>query len=194
MLHLAHIADRSACIEAAGLIASRPLLRPADIYSSSALPGGRAALDVGISTPGSRTAGRDCCDSMWSEKMKHYKDVLEEMRQGGLHYTPLIFSCYGGVHCESRSCLSRLSISAARKVGISDSHVLFHRTFENVGVALVRRYVAMYKACLPTLSPEALNLMLGYIEDQADSNPSMRGIGVNYPYPGNSRLNTPMLP
>ena len=52
------------------------------------LPGGRAALDVGIATPGSCTAGIDCCDSMWSEKFKHYAAVLPEMRRSGLQYCP----------------------------------------------------------------------------------------------------------
>ena len=73
----------------------------------------------------------------------------------------LIFSCFGRVHCETRSTLHQISVSAARKVGMSDGRVLLHRTLENIGVALVRRYVAMYRACSPPLSPEALNLMLG---------------------------------
>ena len=160
-LLLVHLADPSAHTEVPGLVVSRPLLRPADIFSNSALPGGRAALDIGIATPGSCTAGSDCCDSMWTEKMKHYKDVLPAMRHSGLHYAPLIFSCFGRVHCEASSTLRQISISVARKVGISNANLLVHRTFENIGVALVRRYVAMYSACLPPLSAEGLNLMLG---------------------------------
>ena len=40
-------------------------------------------------------------------------------------------------------------------------NLLVHRTFENIGVALVRKYVTMYSAWLPPLSAEGLNLMLG---------------------------------
>ena len=160
-LHLVHLADASACHELQGLVASRPLLRPADIYSESALPGGRAALDIGISTPGSCTAGNDCCDAMWCEKMKHYEAVLPEMRRSGLQYSPLIFSCFGRMHCETFSIISKIGMIVARKVGVVNGDSLVHRTLENIGVALVRRGVAMYRACLPRLSPEALNLMLG---------------------------------
>ena len=95
LLHLFHIADSAASIEVPGLIASRPLLRPDDIHRISALPGGRAALDVGIATPGTCTGGEDYCDSMWTEKMKHYESVLPEMQADGLHYVPLVFSCFG---------------------------------------------------------------------------------------------------
>ena len=73
--------------------------------------------------------------------------------------------------------MNSISISAARKVGVSDAQTLLHRTFENVGVALVRRYVAMFKACLPSLSPGALNLMLGdgFVEDESTLTPALAG-------------------
>ena len=160
-LHLVHLADSSSRCEVPGLVASRPSLRPADILSDTAVPGGRVALDIGVATPGSCAAGNNCCESMWSEKLKHYEHVLPEMRLDGLHYVPLVFSCFGRIHCEAKNMFRLISISAARKAGISNSSLLAHRTFENIGVALVRRYVAMYNTCLPPLSPETLNLMLG---------------------------------
>ena len=57
--------------------------------------------------------------------------------------------------------INKIGMTAARKVGVVNWDSLVHRTFENIGVALVRRGVAMYKACLPPLSPEALDLMFG---------------------------------
>ena len=161
VLNLVHLADASACREMPGLVASRPLLRPADIYSETAVPGGRAALDIGVATPFSCTAGSDCCDAMWIEKVHHYENVLPEMRHSGLHYFPLIFSSYGRIHCESLATLSKIAATAARRMGVVNSDCLLHRTLENVGVALVRRCVAMYSACVPPLSAEALDLVLG---------------------------------
>lgn len=65
------------------------------------------------------------------------------------------------MHCEAFSILSKIGLVAARKVGVVNGDSLVHRTFENIGVALIRRSVAIYRACLPPLSPEALNLLLG---------------------------------
>ena len=93
--------------------------------------------------------------------MDHYAAVLPEMRRSGLQYSPLVFSCFGRMHCEAFSIVGKIGLAAARKVGVVNGDSLVHRTFENIGVALVRRSVAMYRACLPPLSPEAFNLLLG---------------------------------
>ena len=61
---LVSIADFSACREALELVTSFPTIRPADIFTETAFPGGRTALDIGVATPGTTTAGADCCDSM----------------------------------------------------------------------------------------------------------------------------------
>ena len=72
ILDLVSISDPSACREAPELVPSFPTIRPADILTDAALPGGRTALDIGVATPGTCTAGDDACDSMWSEKFRHY--------------------------------------------------------------------------------------------------------------------------
>ena len=72
VLALVHIADASASIEVPELIASAPGLRPADIFTTAALPGGQAALDIGICSPDATGAGTDCCETMWQRKTWHY--------------------------------------------------------------------------------------------------------------------------
>ena len=161
ILDLVSISDPSACREAPELVASFPTLRPADILTNTALPGGRTALDIGVATPGTTTAGSDCCDSMWSEKFHHYRLALPEMAAHGIQYMPMIFSCYGRVHLEAVGVLKNLARRAARSIGCKDWQSLLNRTRASIGVILVRRSVAMVRACLKPLSPGALDLLLG---------------------------------
>ena len=118
-------------------------------------------MDIGVATPRTCTAGNDCCDSMWSEKFRHYRLALPEMAASGIHYVPLIFSCYGRVHPEAMCILENLAKRAARCIGVGDWHSLMRRTRASIGVSLARRCVAMVRACLKPLSPGALNLLLG---------------------------------
>ena len=57
--------DPCAEIEALGLIASHPTLRPADILTSAALPSRSAALEVGVASPDDAGAGADCIEIMY---------------------------------------------------------------------------------------------------------------------------------
>ena len=58
--NLAHAADPTALTEPEELIPGYPELRPADVYTSAAIPGSMAALDIGISSPDSAGAGSNC--------------------------------------------------------------------------------------------------------------------------------------
>ena len=138
---LVSIADPSASREAPELVTSFPTIRPADIFTETALPGGRTALDIGVATPGTCTAGNDCCDSMWSERFHHYREALPEMAGSGIHYVPLIFSCYGRAHPEAACMLENLAKRAARCIGVGDWHSMLRRTRASIGVMLVRRCV-----------------------------------------------------
>ena len=65
------------------------------------------------------------------------------------------------MHCDASSNINKIGLVAARRIGVVDGNILVHRTLENIGVGLVRRSVATYRACLPPPSPEALSLLLG---------------------------------
>ena len=65
---LVQLADPTATTEVPELIPSNPALRPADIYTEAAIPGTRAALDIGICSPDASGAGLDCCESMHKRK------------------------------------------------------------------------------------------------------------------------------
>ena len=160
LLLAVHLADPSATPEAPEIIASHPALRPADIFTSAAIPGGLAALDVGITSPDAAGAGDDCVESMWQKKRNTYAPYFDEMRAARVTYVPMVLSCYGRWHPESAVTLERVCRQAARRLGIADHRPLLSRAHAAAGVAIWRRAVAMARACLPRLAPADCDALL----------------------------------
>ena len=79
VLDLCHLSDASALTEAPGLIPSAPALRPADILTRAAIPGGVAALDVGIVSPDACGSGADGCEAIRRRKLEDYRAHFAEM-------------------------------------------------------------------------------------------------------------------
>ena len=119
-------------------------------------------------SPDASGAGADCCATMWSRKREHYADYADDMRQQGLQYLPVVFSCYGRVHPDSRNVLERIAGQAARRLGVQDGQLLLRRARASIGVAIWRRAAAMARACLPKLSPQSAALLLGACDAEAD--------------------------
>ena len=161
LLNAVRLADPAASTEEPELIASRPALRPADIFSSAAIPGGMAALDVGITSPDATGAGADCTEAMWRQKRSHYADHAGELRAIGVTYVPMVLSCYGRWHAESAAALDRVMVQASRRLGIACHRPLLRRARAAIGVAVWRRAAAMVRACLPKPSREELALLFG---------------------------------
>ena len=161
LLLAVHLADPTATTEAPEIIASHPALRPADIFTSAAIPGGLAALDVGIASPDASGAGDDCVESMWVKKRGTYASHFDEMRAIGVTYVPMVLSCYGRWQPESAVTLERVCMQAARHLGIADHRPILRRAHAAAGVAVWRRAAAMARACLPRLAPEALDELFG---------------------------------
>ena len=72
--------DGNAEMEPEGLVASRPLLRPADVLTSAFHNGRLAAVDVGVISPAASGAGHDCVVTMHERKrarMDPHRDELE---------------------------------------------------------------------------------------------------------------------
>jgi len=165
LLLLAKLGDPNATTEVLELIPSNPALRPADVYTEVAFPGSRAALDVGVCSPDASGAGNDCCEAMWQRKRETYADHLEELAAQGVRYEPMVFSCYGRVHHNCAVTLERLAQQAARRQGVANHRGILRRSHWHLGVALVRRAVAMAKACQQQLREQELQLLFGGIGD-----------------------------
>ena len=165
VLQLVNVADSNADTEERELIPSAPTLRPADIFSEAAIPGCRAALDVGVTSPNATGAGADCCEAMFQTKLDFYRPHFAELSAQDIRYMPLVFSSYGRMHPQAQANLETVARTAARKRGFGDHRLLLRRATGRIGVAIWRRAAAMVRSCLPQLSAE--EAALAYGEDPA---------------------------
>ena len=168
LLSLVHLADPAAAVEVPELIADAPALRPADIFTTAALPGCQAALDIGICSPDAAGTGLDCCETMWRKKRGRYADHHDEMRRHGIVYVPVVVSCYGRMHPDTEVVIDRIAMQAARRFGVADHRPLLRRAKAALGVAIWRRAVAMTRACLPRISEESLRMLFGEEPDEEE--------------------------
>ena len=111
--------DHCAETKASGLIASRPMPRPADILNSVPLPGRLAALDIGIVCPAAAGAGADCTESMDRRKRDRIEPFTAERGANGVEYAPMVFSCHGRPHHCSIAVIRAIAEAAARRQGLT---------------------------------------------------------------------------
>ena len=90
------VADPAVTTEPRGLTSTQA--RPADIFTSAAVPGRSAALDVCIASPDAAAAGADAVESAFKRKLVHYRDVIPELHTAGIAFRPLIWSADGRPH------------------------------------------------------------------------------------------------
>ena len=99
---LASLADGAAATEVRGLVASAPMLRPADLLTTAAF-GRLSALDVVVASPDAAGAGDDACAAAVSRKLGvgGYGPYLEELAADGVDYRPLAWTCWGRPHVDA---------------------------------------------------------------------------------------------
>ena len=144
----AALSDPSAAVEPHGLIPSRPGLRPADLLTSAA-SGRLTALDVSIVCPDSAGATDDPCVAAASRKVDKYRDVLEEMRDEGIGYRPLVWSCWGRPSSDAAQAVRSIAAAASRRRGLGDPAQLERHLCGVIGAQIWRRAACMVLACLP---------------------------------------------
>ena len=171
VLQLIHVADSAADTEERELIPDAPTLRPADIFSEAAIPGCRAALDIGVSSPDATGSGADCCEAMFQRKLDKYRPHFASLSAQEVRYMPLTFSCYGRLHPQTETALDTIARVAARRRGLGDHRLLLRRAKARIGVAIWRRAAAMVRSCLPQLTSEETGLLLGEWADGSESEP-----------------------
>ena len=158
---LAHAADSTAVTEPLDLIPGKPELRPADVLTTAALPGSKAALDIGISSPDSAGAGDDCCDAMSRRKLKYYGKHFGALGAQGIVYKPMMFSAYGRVHPEAASLLLTMARGAARRHGLGSHKQILRRARARIGTEIWKRATAMVRACQPAPTDAEVALIFG---------------------------------
>jgi hypothetical protein len=158
LLGLARDGDPQAVAEALGLLPAAPDSRPADVLTNAAGGTGLVALDVGIASLDSQlaVAHGDALEAMRLRKCRHYAAHDEDMREAGLAYEPLSWSCWGREHENTTKTLVALSRRAARRRGVTSWRSVLRGLRADVGAIMARRASAMWRVCtLPHAADDA---------------------------------------
>jgi hypothetical protein len=142
-------ADPTAELEPLGLIPGHPTLRPADVFTSAAVPGRLSALDVGICSPDAGAAGDDCTESMRLRKLSDYGSHLGALERQNIEYRPMVWSAYGRPHSAATQALRAICRCTARRRGLVKADALYRRTHAAITVEIWRRAARMVAACWP---------------------------------------------
>ena len=125
-----------------------------DILTTAAVPGRSAALDVCLASSIAAAARGDDAQAALDRKLLHYRNELEELRQQGIHYRPLVWTADGV--CSRH----RIQPEWAADVGeITPSQVK-----HEIQIALLRRRAAMAGAVLPNPSARAEWPLVGILD------------------------------
>ena len=70
-------------------------LRPADIFTTAAVPGRSAALDVCVASPNAAEARGDAAQAAFDRKLSNYSHEITDLRNQGIHYRPHVWAAAG---------------------------------------------------------------------------------------------------
>ena len=157
LLALARRGDPHAESEVLGLLPAAPGLRPADVLTNAAGGTGLVALDVGIASPDSQAAvaAGDGLEAMRRRKVSVYAGHADAMRDSGLEYAPMPWSCWGREHAATTTLLVALCRRAARRRGEANWRATLRLFRADIGAVLARRASAMWRQCALTPDGEA---------------------------------------
>ena len=142
-------------------------VRPADIYTNSALPGCDAALDVTVVSPEASHAGQDCLKNSFSMKFRKYQAILPELSRQGIVFKPLVWSTEGAPHNVVMRVMSHVCSVAARRHGNdTEAKDMLNRWQRELAAALQVRKAAMIRACLPRLPAHRSWLLSGKLSSE----------------------------
>ena len=159
------LADSRVRTEVRGLSETSDV-RPADIFTSSALPGREAALDVTIVSAEASHAGQNCLQSAFCRKFETYANILPELRRQGIVFKPMVWSTEGAPHPVVLRIMAYVCSQAVRRN--SDTHKgakeMMSRWQRELSVALQTRKASMIAACIKAPGPHQQWLLSGKVD------------------------------
>ena len=162
------LADPGVTTEPRGLTSTQA--RPADIFTTAAVPGRSAALDVCIASPNAAAAQGDAAEAAFRRKLRHYRNVIPELRRAGVAFRPLIWTADARPHPASvRTLRYAAEVAASRHGGLEGRPAMLRRWKHEITVAIMRRRAAMSRAVLPGRSARAEWLLTGWSDEAATS-------------------------
>ena len=164
-------ADDATEREPQDLVPSRPGLRPADVLSSAAIPGRVAALDVGVASPFSPSAGTDAAAHMFARKTGEREAIAGDLAKLNIVYRPVVFTTFGRPHAAASETLRYMARRVARRRGGASRKAILSQMEGAISVALARGAARMSLACWPAAAkapPDLARLADAFAADVGD--------------------------
>ena len=156
------LADSNVSTEPQGLTST--MERPADIFTTAAVPGRSAALDLCIASTNAASARGDAAEAAFRRKLRHYRDAIPELAEAGIAFRPLVWTADGRPHPAATRTLCYAAGQAAQRGGEGGSAQLLRRWKYEVQINIMRRRAAMSRAVLPEMSARDAWLLRGHTE------------------------------
>ena len=157
------LADPGITTEPGGLTATQS--RPDDLFTTAAVPGRSAALDVFVDSPNAAAARGDAAQAAFDSKLSNYRHEIPDLRDQAIHYRPLVWTPDGRSHPAITRTLQCAADIASRGNGQQMSAKSLQRRWKHeIQIALLRRRAAMTLAVLPNPSARAEWLLAGVID------------------------------
>ena len=160
------LADPAITTEPRGLTTHNS--RPADIFTTAAVPGRGAALDVCVASPNAAAAMGDAAASAFQRKMDRYRPEIAELAAAGIVFRPMVWTADGRPHpAVTRALQFAAQFAVTRNNHQATAASLVARWKHEVQIAILRRRAAMVRAVLPKPTAKQVWLLSGQV-DRAD--------------------------
>lgn len=87
-------------------------------------------------------------------KLNRIAPFSSELEQGGVVYKPIVFSCFGRPHADTKKLIQSFARRLARRRG-SEAAVEERRLAARLGLQVWRRAARMVRRCLPETADDA---------------------------------------
>jgi hypothetical protein len=162
------LADPAVTTEPRGLTSTTS--RPADIFTTAAVPGRSAALDVCVASPNAAAAMGDAAASAYRRKLHRYRREVRELAAAGIAFRPLVWTADGRPHAAvMRTLRFAAEVAVTRNGQQAKAGELVSRWKHEINIAILRRRAAMARAVLPRATAQELWLLAGRA-DRAEGN------------------------
>ena len=166
------LADPAVTTEPRGLTSRTS--RPADIFTTAAVPRRGAALDVCVASPNAAAAMGDAAAAAFRRKLRRYRREIRELNAANIAFRPLVWTADGRPHpAATRTLRYAADIAITRSSDESSAAALVSRWKHEIQIAILRRRAAMARAVLPKATVEEAWLLTG--RAQRDENTANTG-------------------
>ena len=157
------LADPAITTEPRGLTTTTS--RPADIFTTAAVPGRGAALDVCVASPNAAAAMGDAAAAAFRRKLHRYRQEITELAAAGIAFRPLVWTADGCPHpAVTRTLQHAAQIADTRNNQQASAGALVGRWKHEIQIAILRRRAAMARAVLPKATAQQMWVLEGVVD------------------------------